>query len=723
MTSRILSIIALGILASPLHAETPPPPALPQPVASFGATALNGRFYVYGGHAGRPHAYNREDVNGNLYAWAPGEGEWSQVAQGEPAQGASLVTDGTVLLRIGGMAARNEKEGERQDLWSTATATQYAFKGGQLGKGEPLPDMPSRRSSHDSIIEDGIVYVFGGWDLSGGNLRAGGDWHETFVTLDLDQPEEGWKSHPQPFAKRAISVAAAEGKIYVLGGMNEEGETSRSTHVYEIASGKWSEGPALPEHKLGGFGFACVTIGDQVYASGAEGSLLHLDGDVWEPVLKLAQPRFFHRLLPGKERSLLVMGGVTPGHQKASPEWVHLPHPATAGWPKFQGPRGNGTTPETGWLERWSALGEPKVAWRAELGLGLAAFAAADGRVYGAGNDGKDQDTVWCLDLESGEVVWKHAMEVPTKCHKMPIVPYGPAATPAVVDGTVYHLSRFGHLLAFDAANGDIRWKTHLVDALGGVMPVYGYANSPAIAGDRLYLDIGQDDEHANAGSTVCLNRKDGTVIWQQGEGQAGYATPQILSVNDRDLLVLFKGEALELRDPDKGDLLASHATTTRDFCNCATPHLLQDYLVISHTGEAGTRGFHWDGKALTQEWSTPGHGLLFHSGTPFEGKLVAFNDESRHDSILQLLDPQTGKALWESDALPKGNFVISDDGAALFLGRSGELVAAKLRADGIEVHHRMQVLGGKTYIQPTVVDGRILCRNNDGQTVCLDLR
>ena len=130
-----------------------------------------------------------------------------------------------------------------------------------------------------------------------------------------------------------------------------------------------------------------------------------------------------------------------------------------------------------------------------------------------------------------------------------------------------------------------------------------------------------------------------------------------------------------------------------------------------------------WDGASLTEEWSIPGHGLLFHSGIPFNGMLFAFNDESRNSNTLQLINPKTGDAAWESDALPKGNAVISDDGTALVLGRTGELVAAKLSSKGVDAVHRMQVLGGKSYIQPVLADRRVLCRNNEGMTVCLDLR
>jgi hypothetical protein len=49
--------------------------------------------------------------------------------------------------------------------------------------------------------------------------------------------------------------------------------------------------------------------------------------------------------------------------------------------------------------------------------------------------------------------------------------------------------------------------------------------------------------------------------------------------------------------------------------------------------------------------------------------------------------------------------------------------VLSRLLADKIDILSRVQVLGGKSYVQPVLAHGRILCRNNEGSTVCLDVR
>lgn len=711
---KLLTLLPL-FLSALAQAANDTPPELPLPVASFGAAAMpDGTLYVYGGHSGRRHKYNRDDVHGGLFRWRSGMDHWEALPQDEPAQGASLVAVKDGVIRIGGMAARNAA-GEKQDLWSSETAARFDIAS---GKWLPLPKLPQRRSSHDSILCNGTLYVIGGWSMEG---EAGTTWHDNYLTLDLQRADATWQSHPQPFKRRALAVQAFGDKVYALGGMDDDNHTTCAVSVLDTRTGTWSEGPALPTDKIGGFGFAAVVQDGRLFASGVRGELLELRGSTWAPVAKLAHPRYFHRLLNGGAGRLIAIGGETGAGAKTPPEVITLPAAAGAtvqsDWPRFQGPRGNGTTPEVGWNTRWPADGPP-VLWQAELGQGLASFAIVGSHVFTAGNNGADQDTVWCLDLESGTPVWTHKLAVPTKAHEMSIVPYGPAATPTVVDGRVYYLSREGHLLCLDATTGKTVWQKHYLDDFGGKRPVYGYASSPAVHQGRLYLDVG-----GSTGSNVCLNAATGETVWQTGEGEAGYATPWITQQDKQDVLVLFKGEALELRNAADGSLIARHAAKTTDFCNCATPVRSGDLFFISHTGGMGSCALAWKDHTLTQRWTQRDIGLLFQSGLPWEGGLLVFNDQKRGVNDLRLLDLATGETRWQTAEIDKGTGILADDGHALFLTGKGEIVLARVLADKPDILSRAQVLGGKTYIQPALAHGRLLCRNNSGTAVCLNLR
>lgn len=316
-------LLSLFFLPLSLFASPDAPPDLPLPVASFGAAATDtGSVYFYGGHAGVRHKYNREEVNGDLFHWQPGQEAWEKLSSDEPAQGASLIATDKGVLRIGGMAARNAK-GEKQDLWSSETASRYDLAD---KKWHALPKLPGRRSSHDSVIVGDNLYVIGGWALGGDTQKAiGADWHKTYLTLDLSKPDAQWQSHEQPFERRAQAVQVIGKKIYAIGGMNSEESPTKEVSVLDTTTGKWSDGPELPQDKLGGFGFAAVSHEGRLFASGAAGILLELRNDKWVSIAKLEHPRFFHRLVPGGKGKIIAIGGESRGGKKATPESIALP--------------------------------------------------------------------------------------------------------------------------------------------------------------------------------------------------------------------------------------------------------------------------------------------------------------------------------------------------------------------------------------------------------------
>lgn len=321
-TSFILCALALALTGcstvktnSPAATETATNfPALPEGITSFGAATDDGWLYVFGGYTGKRHDYSIEKVRGTFYrlnlANTAQSRTWEQLPSAEPAQGTAIIAYGNYIYRIGGMAAKNH-EGEKQDLVSQTIFERY-----DIAKKiwEPLASLPTGRSTHDAIVVGDKLYVGGGWNLNGDPLGDGTDtnqWHATLLVADLSQPNPQWQSVPQPFQRRAIAMAAIGPKIYFIGGMTADNDTSRAVDVFDTATGVWSHGPDLPHGIMDGFGFATIGVGENIYASGFSGDLLRLSagGTKWETVGKLNKPRFFHRLIQLDANHLLAVGG------------------------------------------------------------------------------------------------------------------------------------------------------------------------------------------------------------------------------------------------------------------------------------------------------------------------------------------------------------------------------------------------------------------------------
>lgn len=295
-------------------------------VNSFGGAVLGKWLYTYGGHVGETHVYNVNTTSKHFRRLNLEDGKtWEDLPMGPDLQGLSLVSDGKFLYRVGGMVAKNQP-GETDNLRSTA---EFAKFDPETNTWTDMPPMPEPRSTHDAFILDRTLYVFGGWDMDGEIDES--VFLDTAVAIDLDKPEAGWRSFPQPFQRRALSVAPHGGRLYVLGGLIGGGglKVDRSVDIYDPATGEWTKGPDLPgRDRVEGFGPSGFDIDGRLYYSGMTGRIFRLNdaGDAWEAIGGWAIPRLTHRLLPGPGKTILAVGGASGAlHQIGVIEAAPLP--------------------------------------------------------------------------------------------------------------------------------------------------------------------------------------------------------------------------------------------------------------------------------------------------------------------------------------------------------------------------------------------------------------
>ena len=313
--SPVVKPVAAPTEKAPAAAAFPP---LPKPVASFGGAVCNGRLYVYGGHIGEEHKHSRENLSQQFCCIALDGGAaatWESLPMATPLQGLPLVAHGDQLYRVGGLSLRNEPQAA-EDLHSVA---EFARFDPQSRTWTSLPPLPEPRSSHDAAVVGDVLYVVGGWSLTG---TSPGKWLATAWSIDLSDPQAQWQPLPDPpFARRALAAAAWRGKLVALGGMDDKNDVSRRVDLFDPVAGSWSRLPDMPGEGMAGFGASAWALGDALFASSSDGQLLRLtsDADAWTAVGRLATGRFLHRLLPAGDHALLAVAGASAeeGHLAA----------------------------------------------------------------------------------------------------------------------------------------------------------------------------------------------------------------------------------------------------------------------------------------------------------------------------------------------------------------------------------------------------------------------
>ncbi|TWT69297.1 Kelch repeat-containing protein [Crateriforma conspicua] len=282
---------------------------LPEELTSFGAAISGSKLFVYGGHTGEAHSYSNEEQSNRLWCLDLEKGEqskWQQVCTDHRLQGLAMVPYKNGVIRIGGFTAMNEK-GEDRNLKSQTFVRHFDANSGSW---TDLPALPEPRSSTDAAILGDTIYVIGGWKLDGESDNS--VWHETAWKMDLSADQPAWQPIASPpFQRRALAVAAFDGKIYAIGGMKSVGGPTTRTDIYDPSSDTWTEGPSMPGTGMAGFGASAFACGDHLYVSTMDGFLHRLGfGEAeWTTVAKIDPARFFHRMLPLDDHRMLMIGG------------------------------------------------------------------------------------------------------------------------------------------------------------------------------------------------------------------------------------------------------------------------------------------------------------------------------------------------------------------------------------------------------------------------------
>lgn len=341
---HLIAFLTAAMLSAPHEAADTLPPIepsrtvlMPRALTSFGAATLDDWLYVHGGFSGARHEYCIEDQARQLWRFnLRDRATWELVGDIEPVQSVALVAHERTLISVGGMHALNAR-GDEQRLASSALVRRFDPRTRAWSR---LPDLPAPRSSHAAALIGDQLYVVGGWSL-GGELGRDSQWHAQGCVLDLADASATWRAFEVPFQRRGLALVAKAGKLYALGGMHADGETSTRVDVFDPASERWSSAQELPEH---GFGVAACVAGDALIASGAAGDVWRLSAaeDAWQTLAPLAWPRMFHQLLALDERQVVALGGSSrAGHTRAlefieldpgdfACEHVELPAPGSA---------------------------------------------------------------------------------------------------------------------------------------------------------------------------------------------------------------------------------------------------------------------------------------------------------------------------------------------------------------------------------------------------------
>ena len=372
-----------------------------------------------------------------------------------------------------------------------------------------------------------------------------------------------------------------------------------------------------------------------------------------------------------------------------------------AEWPGFRGPDRDGVVTGVAIETDWETA-PPVELWSRSVGPGVSSFAVGGGLVYTQEQRG-DEEIVSCYELATGEPVWRHHEPIRFwDSH----VGAGPRATPTLADGRIYALGATGLLNALAAGDGSVLWSRDAAADADAIEHSFGYTGSPLVVDDLVVVALGA--------RLVAYDTSTGEPRWLGPDQKVGYSSPQLLTIDGVEQIVLMTGEGAIAVSPPDGSLLWEHAWPG---IGIVQPAVADDteVLVSQSSDFAASGGIRRLAVERRQgEWSVreawTSHALE-PSFSPFVvdgGHAYGFDGH-----IMAAVDLATGERVWKGGRYGAGQvLLLADQDLLLVVSERGELALVEARPERFHELARVPAIEGRTWNQPALAGRTLLVRN-----------
>jgi len=394
------------------------------------------------------------------------------------------------------------------------------------------------------------------------------------------------------------------------------------------------------------------------------------------------------------EQKLLTLAS----DESPAPASAPAPTNAEAGWSGFRGPQRDSVVHGARIKTDWAAT-PPVQLWRRPVGPAWSSFAVYNGRLYTQEQRG-EEEIVACHDLSTGKPVWKHSDRA--RFWESNAGP-GPRATPALSNGRVYTQGATGIVNVLDAATGAVVWTRNSVNDTGAKIPGWGIAGSPLVVNDLVIV--------AASGSLVAYDLATGNPRWQGPSGAAGYSSPQLVTINGVQQVVLLNSNGAISVSLADGKPLWEHKW---EGVPIVQPGVAPNGdLLVSVSESSGLRRLavaQSSGAWTVQErWTSEDIYPWFNDFVIHKGHAFGFNGSS-----LVCVNLDDGKLKWKGKRYGFGQLILlPEQDVLLILSEQGELALAKATPDQFTEMAHFPALEGKTWNHPVLVGDVLLVRND----------
>ena len=258
-------------------------------------------------------------------------------------------------------------------------------------------------------------------------------------------------------------------------------------------------------------------------------------------------------------------------------------------WPNWRGPTRDGISAETNLPVEWDT--EQNIAWK----RAMPAWSGSTPVIWNELifiNVAVDDDNLelWCLDRNTGETQWAR----PLSDGNRRLRKQNMSSPSPVTDGErVWVMTGTGIIKAFDLEGNEL-WARNIPESYGAFGLNWGYASSPLLHGDALYVQVLHGMRTDDPSYVLRLNAATGETMWRVErpteavlESPDSYTTPALLEYDGTTEIVITGGDAVTGHALDTGRELwradGLNPTRNRSYRIIASP-VVHDGLIYAPT-------------------------------------------------------------------------------------------------------------------------------------------
>jgi outer membrane protein assembly factor BamB len=409
--------------------------------------------------------------------------------------------------------------------------------------------------------------------------------------------------------------------------------------------------------------------------------------------------------------------------------------PLQANWPQWRGPQSNGTAPEARNLAvSWTAT--ENVLWRTPLPSWSAATPIVWGDtvfitsaeqgfvppIRGASGDLRhDKIFLLAIHRKDGSVRWQRQIDSGNQLYRK----QNSASPSPITDGKNVWIMTGNGKLACVTWDGKEVWKRDIQADYGRFGLNHGYASTPLLHGDRLYIEVLHGMKTDDPSYVFAVNKNSGKTLWKVerptdaiSESPDNYATPQIAMVGGKPQLVISGGDYVTGHDLDTGrELWRIGGFNPTN--NPANRTIASSLVIGGHVFTPSTRGrpfiaFRAGGSGnITGKTGLWKNDLGADVPTPTtDGKYIYV---LRDNGALNCLEALTGKVVYEGQRTEPGTYSSSPllaDGKIYCVSEEGTTTVVKA-GPAFEIL-AVNKLDSHTLASPVAVGNQIFIRTAD---------